>query len=46
MGQMCLDCGKTLKDRGKGGVHTYFKRIPYELSKLLVLPDVILPKVA
>lgn len=43
---MWHDRGNTLKARGEGSVHTFFERIPYELSKLLVLPDFILPKVA
>lgn len=43
---MCHHRGSTLKDKGKSSVHTYFKRIPNDLSELLVLLDVILPKVA
>ena len=40
-------CGSTLKNKGRSGVHTYFKRIPNEiLSKLFVVLDVILSKVA
>ena len=38
--------GVTLEDKGKSSVHTYFQRIPNEPSKLLVLLDVILPKLA
>lgn len=40
---MCHYRGSTLEDKGKSSVHTYFQRIPNELSKLLVLLDVILP---
>ena len=39
-------CGSTLKNKGRSGVHTYFKRIPNEISKLFVVLDVILSKVA
>lgn len=44
--QPCHHQGNTLKDKGKNGVHTYFKLTPNEPAKLLLLLYVIFPKVA